>query len=55
MLKIDAVGEDAIRRMSDYRPPRKKRKGSSSKIGDDVRGRHRDEACTAGADRHSPS
>ena len=55
VLKIDLVGEEAVRRVFDYGLPRKKRKGSVSKSGEDVQGRHRDEARTAGSDRHSQS
>lgn len=55
LLKIDLAGDEAVRRMFDYGLPRKKRMGSVSKSGEDVQGRHQDEARTADTHRHGPS
>lgn len=54
VLKIDLPVEDAVRRMFDYGLARKKRKGTVSKGGEEVQGRHLDEARMAGTHRRGP-
>ena len=55
VLKIDLPVKEAVRRMSAYGLPRKKRKGTESKSGEPVKVSNqdtRDQARTAGTHRH---
>ena len=54
VLKIDPPVKETVRHMFGYGLPRKKRKGSASKSGEEVLGSHHDEARTAGTHRHGP-
>ena len=52
VLKINLAVEEAVRRMFAYGPPRKKRKGTTSKSGEPVKVRNQDQARSAGTHRH---
>lgn len=53
-LKIDLPVQESVRRMFDYRLPRKKRKGSVLESGEEVQDRHQVEARRAVTHRHEP-
>lgn len=54
VLKGALPVEEAVPRMVDFRRPRRKRKGTVSKSGEEDRGGHQDEARTAGTHGHWP-
>ena len=54
VLKIDLPVKGAVRRMFAYGLPREKRKGTVSNGGEEVQGRHQDEARMAGTRRQGP-